>query len=1023
MNDTSIEVAPRPATGSWAEYLRFEEALTTHFFTEEQAGLPVYLDMDSSAFQAAAASTELEPGDFTEKMVGAVRVLLRLGGSGHRVFHSFDERLKLWRRQFRDAQAEGSLLPAPPVVALLATFTAAAETMGDSKSTHIHDTAYYARLFNLLKVGAEDEGRFKESFRRSTEAYWDALRTWLEALDGNRGLPSAYSLNQRYVGLPISQALIRETERRQLKNMFADMLLPAGMGISQTDMEISLGQWISATPSPASASMRQLWANPDSRARIVEIAIAEFDAWDGFGRGDTEAGPRSFAHRAPRCSLAVSERHGLFGSTFDIAFVLPRSAVHSPHVELQTVDGLVDIDVTSIGIALCGASAASAHLDAQSLLSGILSVTADRDLNFQRFPRNVVPLVKDAFANVYVETERIVVGEASAVLVRDEGNLLSLVVQILAETARPGWTEHDASDGVPSGWVLITNLHILKTPAVTLVVNPQLDALVPRLSTQMTLSGGLRLPGRVARWSALDQPQLTVASEDTRHLRVTCSPLNLDDENPRDIELAAPQAAPFLVDLSEFSLPLGDYVITLHIGDKRVQTQTLRLRSSDTLDQFSWNTIQHLSHRDDDPLWPVRAHSGEGSVLVDGAQSNGSPMEIPDIDPPPSTRWRRQVGVTSVTTAIRIETPSATSCIVTGAHRIMLPTFTGKPDGRWIFGSCSECGITKRSPAQFWDKELRKRNDQVDVRSVDRVAELTPSQPSTRSWEAAIDALVYLGAGSAADLHTLARQIEDSASFEHIFVRSLEALGMIETERDAEFRIVRFEVASTSLTELVDTSFLMTGAWQREAIQNVYRAARRLNGQTFVVEPDSANIPLVSDVRADDLFEASGMSDVELVRSAGHRMLEILPRLTDVAMELARIPMEFATHLEFFATNSASWRPARTAEQPGAYRTKSAFSSTYLFRSIDDVEAGTTALVPFDLAKHLGALMTGKPLLAYNVKTQELRVPSGANLPGLYERAAVLCSGELPQRDASTFSLVYSEVDESFARALAGRFS
>lgn len=766
----------------WMTYKKFDDALAQHFFTVEQAGVPVYLDMDDDALEAAATSLGLTPVDFTTAMIVATRACLNIGGRGSAIFAKFDQQLTSWRMEYRQALKKGHLLPPPPVTALLATFTVAAESMGDSKTTNINDTAYYARLFKLLDVPDSEANRFKSSFRNSSEGYWDALRMWLEELDGNQGLPSAYALHNRYVGLPISQALIRETERRQLKSMFSDMALPAGMGISQTDMETSLGQWIAATPSPASAWMRQLWANPDSRGRIVEIAIVEFDAWDGYGRDMASGTSRSFIRRAPRCSVAISERHGIFGSSIDIAFVVPASAATSGQVTVTTASGPVPIVVAGLGTSLVGATASSANLDSQSILSGVLTVVADHKTTFQRFPRNVVPLVKDAFANAFVETERVVVGDPAAVLVRDEGSLVSQVAQILAEVARPGHTHGTAPAGLPDGWVLFTDVQVLKTPSPRLIVNPQLDSLVPRLSTQMTLAGGLRLPGRIARWSALDQPQLAVASEDPARLRATCRARDVDGDDQNEIQLSSPQEAPFVVNMSDHNLAVGDYQITLYAGEKRLQTQTLRLRSSDDLDRYSWNKIERLAHRESDPLWPVRAQTGDGSIYVDGAYAGGSAVDITGQTPATTTTWRRPLKPRPTDQALRIATPAPDSCVVTGAHKIVLPTFSGKPEGRWVFGSCSVCGVTKRSPAQSWDKELQKRTSDADVRTSTSISELTPAQPRMQSWAAAVDALIYLGAGSASDLHSLARQIEDSAAFEHDFVRSLESLGMIETQ-------------------------------------------------------------------------------------------------------------------------------------------------------------------------------------------------------------------------------------------------
>lgn len=201
----------------------------------------------------------------------------------------------------------------------------------------------------------------------------------------------------------------------------------------------------------------------------------------------------------------------------------------------------------------------------------------------------------------------------------------------------------------------------------------------------------------------------------------------------------------------------------------------------------------------------------------------------------------------------------------------------------------------------------------------------------------------------------------------------------------------------------------------------LYHVAENLGGEALVVEPESASIPLIAGVDAEPVRNETGNDEVQIARRAGRGMLAILPALSEVAAVLPRLPMDFTVSAEAFSTEWASWQHVRDTDRAGAYRIRNAFNSTYMYRSAADVGQGTAARVPVDLAKHLAAQLAGKPLIAYNPANQQLRVPTGANLPGLYERAAVLCSGELPQRDASTFSLVYNEIDEAFAQALMAR--
>ena len=1015
--------ASRTATG-WDHYLRIDNALSCSFFTAQQAGLPVYLDMDDEAFDKAATSVNVSREELRTQLVAAVRSSLSLDSSRKKVFEVFDWKLSLWKRAYRTASRGGEPLPPPPVTGLLAVFTLAAERMGAREFAEDHDNAYYPHLTRLLEIPEHDISRFIASFRASSEGYWDALRAWLEGVDGNYGLPSAYALSHRFIGLPISQALIRDTERRQLKKMFGDMALPHGTGISQQDMEISLGQWISLIPSPASSSLRQLWMKPEARSRIVDIAIGEFDAWDGAVFASTTTGAAQPLRAAAGCLLAIAERTENFVSKTDLAFVLPASAVAGNTVSVETSDGPVDLAVTPIGSRYSGTTATSAGLDSASLLSNVLTVRAGDRHKYVRFPRRVVPFVRDAFANVYIETERILIGENTAVLVQDVPSLVDKVRLILADTARPGFDVKTEADGAPLGWVLFSNLQILASPQESLL-SPDVESLVPRVSTQMTMSGGLRLPGRIARWSALDQPELSVSSDQSRLLGVSCVLQSLDDEAATVIELAAPQQAPFVVDLPSFGLELGDYVITLSSGRTPLQTHTLRLRSSEERDQFSWNKIQQIGHYSDHALWPIQASLVQGDLLVDGAFVDASELTISPIAAPRSAGWRRDISRANRRKVLYIDSPGAAACSTSGAHKMRFPTFTGTPAGRWTFGTCSECGLTKRSPASHRDRLLTRHEPAALGRGISAKlpSSLTPLSRDAHSWRAAVDAVFYLGTGSYSDLRSIARQIEDSALFEARFIRSLESLGTIETTRDDSFRVISFEVAATCFAELANGNWLLTGVWNAESITDVEGVIAELGGSSHTLTTSGPPLTYLINVESAELSGECDQADAGLVEEAGIGLLSTLPPLSVVGEGLTRRPMDFAANAEIFVPASAGWQPVSSADRPGTYRTRSAFDAKYFFRNQPDVDQGLAARVPFDLAKHLAAQVNEHPLYAHDLSSQQFRVPLGANLPGLYERAAVLCSGELPMYDRATNSIVYSSINERFAGALAARLS
>ena len=97
---------------------------------------------------------------------------------------------------------------------------------------------------------------------------------------------------------------------------------------------------------------------------------------------------------------------------------------------------------------------------------------------------------------------------------------------------------------------------------------------------------------------------------------------------------------------------------------------------------------------------------------------------------------------------------------------------------------------------------------------------------------------------------------------------------------------------------------------------------------------------------------------------------------------------------------------------------ESAFRSMYVYRSEADVESQQAVVGTAQLVKHLEALRMGRPLLGYYPGPRRLATALGADLPGLYGRAAVLNSGLLPTGASKQRALVYHDVPAAFAAHL-----
>jgi hypothetical protein len=266
----------------------------------------------------------------------------------------------------------------------------------------------------------------------------------------------------------------------------------------------------------------------------------------------------------------------------------------------------------------------------------------------------------------------------------------------------------------------------------------------------------------------------------------------------------------------------------------------------------------------------------------------------------------------------------------------------------------------------------------------------------------------------------VAGQVEESSLFTDTFIRSLEARGDLEVERGADYAPVRWELSPAYLAELATGQFLLVGCWSRDDRDALRDLVEKASG-TLTSERDLHGLgrQFVTGLSAADLAGiATTIGTAGVVPDAASRLVGALPALGELEAALPRVPLPGARRVLRFHLESASWVQAPSATEPGAYRLERALGRTDVFRTPADIEAGTAALATVQLSKHIAARRAGRVLLAYFPDQQVLAVPLGADLPGLYGRAAVLCGGRLPTPDEKRRLLLYHDVPQRVADAL-----
>lgn len=1010
--------APRQySMSAWDEYIRWNAAVAETVYAEHLDAAPAYLDLDDDVLRALASQAGHE-GDAREGLVRAVRGVTVSGDQFS--LRTVEQQLRAWRQSVDPSTA-------PPCLAFLAVTVLAAEDMGNGDAD-LDQSDYYSRLCRLLAL-PRDSMAVRNKYRASAEALWGSLNWWLERLEGLRGTPTAYSLSYRYIGLPMSQALVRETDRKKLPAFFAHYGLAGGMDLAPEALQRLLEAWFADEACPASAPLKRLWRKTNARERIATVAAVELAGWDGVV--DSAHGA-STAHEQ-RVGLLAHLRRGFRGQSLELALTFRASS-------RREFDGQMEVESAAgewLPLAFVPSAAnlwrtgATGYLDIESALTGVVRIRVQSEPSsaYQRRPRTVIPLVFDELQAAFVEQERLQLNVDCALLIRTGGHatgILERVLRALGTSARPGFKLQLQQDlqGVPVGWALVSGVQLFSAP------QGAPNELVPLARDQLTVAGGLRIPSRVRKWSAIAPPELRVSVGSGQSMRLELRAL----EDDALVEEFIADDGALVVSLLDLSLSPGDYRASVFSGGSSspLQQVTVRLRSALEPDA-GWGLAPRLVYEMGGErsvlgvLTATEVTSAAASPFVDGAVSAYDEPVEKCAAAPTRPVWTTPRTRDRVRPQLQVAAPDPSSCVVTGAHNSEFPTWFGTRTPRFIEGVCKYCGLVSRSPG--WPRP-RRTAGAVASEPVVQVTSLAPvgDDDERALWDAALDALMHLGGGDAGALAGISAQMDGSAVFAANFSRRLEALGHIAVERAPRGTPQRWEVSPSCLVEVAD-GLQFVGFWPDNTVAQVLPGLTALGGTLHVVaDADSPTRRVVTGVDSTVAAEAL-VGTASVVQRAGEGVAAALPPLSQVGAQLQREAMPGFVEAERYDVASSAWLRTADMTVPGAFRLIRGFETTYVFRAGEDVAAGLAARTSVYLAKHLAANLLGVTLAHYLHTSKRLVVPRGCELPGLYERAAVLDSGSLPHPErivvggAQRQCLAYGAVSPTLASLLCDRLS
>jgi hypothetical protein len=1029
-------------------YSQLNDLLCDAIFSKEKSSRPAYVEIDEQVELELIEFFGCKSDEIRRQISKLVAERISQTGTNHDPFSGIHRNLVTWRDSLTQ-QASNY-----PEIPLLLTFTFAAVDMGGDGG---HDpNAYYPRLHELLKIG--DEIDLAESYRSFSSYLWGNLNYWLDVIHkGQYGIGTAYSIGtQKHVGFPLSQALIRSTDRKKLPRLFRRNGFSAFASIIENDIEPIIDEWVTAEEhafgsyrSP-SKPFKRLWEQADARDKMCTLICRELESWDGsvpkIMREDgalidddellvrLEATKSSFPINKLNISFAVS------------GFTLKqKSAIDVIDVNNQKHSIALAVDPSgwmrpNVGVL---------PISDQDLLEKGLNVEYEANLKASRPPKKVVVLRLDDLTHRFREVERIELGVRSMVIVQDFKDTLNSVRQVINSCSRPTPKEMIAADlpGLPEGWVLFTDVELFQPPSADLVRHINLESLKPIHSGSLTFSSGLQLPGRTPKWHG------SVGLE-IRATVVGSSKLVVRIEELKEGEVVSTNETEYFQQtiihkINKSELEDGDYKVHILVGEESelFATKNLYIRSADTPDEESWKKAERLVYDFGksagaalvaSPLRAEEYYHIDGAIPVFDEESQ---LNLATRVPQTVEWWGTKTAIIdSKVKNFALADTSNYPCFEKGNHYVEFPTAepnksgTGfrKPEGGKIVGVCKYCGLVRRSTANPWvlarmrERALEKKADLKIEVALPKVS--VQDLPSIDSLiitpDHALDALMHLGGGSDGYISSVASNVDPSALFRHEFVKTLEQMAHIDVCRDSQFQIEGWEI-NPSIVVKTDVDFFLTGYWPTSYWAGLVSILGEQN-VLDVPEQGTASRMTIKNTDAKVLEDALLELEIpaEIVDSPSVEMLGILPDIRLVASGLPSMGSAIFDEVCVYSPDQNAWLPVSESRpsKVGGYRISSAYRNQYVVVTPDDIESRRIRYCSAEFAKfYATAISMKKPLFSYRSSQQVLLVPKGASLPGMYGRAAVMASGYLPKPDTSGRYLIYDRISIEFAELLAAR--
>lgn len=987
------------------EYLAWNHAIFQTVFTNRNDGQPVYLDLDDEVLNAIRKNAGLPSDVEIESLISAVRRSLALSAAQTKIFGPISAALRDWNQNFI---ANYETAGPPPILSLLAVTVLAAEKMGSGDHAA---NAYYDHLFDLLEVTDKKTRRsLQNGYMLVAEYYWDVLNRWLTQTGGIFGSKSAYSISHRYIGLPISQALVRDIDRKKLPRMFSTLMLTPGANVDPREMEQLFSLWVSREDSHVSNGLKSLWNKESARQRISEVLCGELESWDGSYSTHTSntelKAENGLAATAARLTLQIS-RFPTNVANWGFGFSVSGEDPGEIHFEGSNDEKFTSTQVRKGFHILNGVP----QPVFRKAIPAVVALQNEFGPLVRRTPKTVVVLQFDPEVQRFVEVDQISLGQDLALLVQNAPALQARLINFLNRNARRGWKSWPSNATVPDGWTLVEGVQILSVETSE-QISQGFETLVPRVAgSQVLLSGGVKIPGSAHRnaWLKNYTPEIRALSQTEGAIKIEISKAEWHEDSISytPIGVWESDSGSIFNSTADLQLQTGDYRVSFFEKSKLIQLREFQVVDDTTFNPLAlrqrpkvWHSFKNGIHdlffaSEVQSVSSFEGFAGSHQVPVK-TKSENQLAKLPDWDPDAATAEPEDF--TSI--AFSEELPK---CYSTGAHHWQEDN---RCEGKapFVLGTCKYCkrkillACSPHLAGSAFSKLQVERKEMAVLRDVTRLAAVEENLVLEKTdWAAVVSLVIYTVHGSYSSLCAAITPLSSKNYTPEKIIETLYLMGLIELTSDASGKPLGWSIVLKQAVRDPETNTTsLAGAWDRRSRALVELAATK-HGVGFTASPEGLSFGELDTSEPTLLSAVFKTAKQEVTMCLASDLADSLPHLSDLVSQTQRVNLPGFDSFDRFDLVQGKWVKQDGLPSIGALRLNTKWGTRYFYVGPDDLPFGRGISCSATMSKYIAANADGQQLLWQGSDLNSVYAPYGAIPPGLYTRALISLGLLLPK--------------------------